>query len=94
MKGVYILIKDDDVLYIGASLNLERRIYQHRDKDYDFYVLIPYGKRYEQLETMLISFVKPLLNKVKLCHNEWFYYDHCDAFRGLNSGKISRYLNT
>lgn len=91
-KGVYILIKNDDVIYVGASLNIERRLFAHTNKDYDHAVIIPYNKRYLYLERRLISFLQPHLNIQNVYANTWLD-DNCDAFRGFISGKISRYLN-
>ena len=39
MIAVYLLIKDFEVIYIGASRNVMSRIASHRKKDYDHYVI-------------------------------------------------------
>lgn len=63
MKGVYFLLKGDDVIYIGQSADMETRIRNHRDKDYDAYVLIP-SKHRKQLERKMIKLIKPCRNIV------------------------------
>lgn len=35
--GVYLLIKDHTVVYVGQTSRLQDRLYQHKDKDYDRY---------------------------------------------------------
>jgi excinuclease UvrABC nuclease subunit len=90
-KGVYILLKNDDVIYIGASCNIESRLRAHVNKDYNLYVIIPYNKRYLYLELRLISFLQPQLNIQNVYPNMW--HEDYDAFRGLVSGRISRRLN-
>lgn len=69
MIGVYILIKDFDVLYVGRSLNVIRRLYSHRHKEYDYYVIIESkNHRLKWLETAMISILKPKLNRIQ----NWF----------------------
>lgn len=62
MTGVYILLKGFDVIYIGQSVNMERRMKDHFLKDYDGYVLIPSDDR-GNLERYLIDLIKPSDNK-------------------------------
>lgn len=61
MKGVYILLNGLEVIYIGSSVNIERRLTGHKDKDYDHYVIIE-CKRYKMMEKKLIRLINPPLN--------------------------------
>lgn len=91
-QGVYILIKDCDILYVGASINIERRLYEHKNKDYDHYVIIKFGKRYLALEMRMIAFLKPILNKSCAFHDFRGSIYHYDTFRGIKNGHISKYV--
>jgi hypothetical protein len=64
MTGIYFLIKDSRIVYIGQSTNIEKRVISHKyDKDFDSYrtilcdsqMLLHYEKR-------LIKYFKPILN--------------------------------
>lgn len=63
MIGIYFLLKNKKIVYIGQSRNVERRIASHRDKDFDSFRVIACGVddllRYEK---RLINYFKPELN--------------------------------
>lgn len=61
MKGVYFLLKGEDVIYIGQSVNMERRLTDHCFKDYDAFVFVPSDNR-EDLEAEMIRLIKPIGN--------------------------------
>lgn len=63
MKGVYILLNGFEVIYIGSSVNIERRLTGHKNKDYDHYVIIE-CKRHKMMEKKLIRLINPPLNIV------------------------------
>ncbi len=63
MTGIYFLIKDNIIVYIGQSINVEKRIVSHRDKDFDsFRVIVCDNSKLLEYEKRLISLFKPKLN--------------------------------
>ena len=62
---VYLLIKNDDVIYVGRSFNLFSRLSYHKyDKDFDAIYLCEY-KTYLQCcfhEKQITKYYKPILN--------------------------------
>lgn len=40
MSGIYFLLKDNIVVYVGQSLNVYRRILEHKRKDFDSFRVI------------------------------------------------------
>lgn len=40
MVGIYFLKKEDEIVYVGQSINIHRRVEQHKDKDFDDYSFI------------------------------------------------------
>lgn len=63
MSGVYFLIKDGVVVYVGQSSNVEKRVLCHVDKDFDRWRVIGCNdsKRLEY-ERRLIKYFKPKFN--------------------------------
>ena len=63
---IYVLIKDNYVVYIGCTNNRQRLgCYEHQKKDYDAKAVMPIfdGNGFEY-ETILINVFKPTLNKI------------------------------
>lgn len=65
-KGIYFLIKDEAIVYVGLSNNVEFRLTQHEGlKDFDYvysYDIEPFGwARY--IEAYYIGTMKPKLNR-------------------------------
>jgi len=63
MSGVYFLIKDSKVQYVGQSKNIMARVVAHTDKDFDraFYIRVPLGEL-SNVEGFLIKHLRPELN--------------------------------
>ena len=64
--SVYILIKREQIVYIGSTNNPKSRLSCHkRDKQFDYFSLIQCGSMGEAqtLEKLLISKFKPCYNK-------------------------------
>lgn len=40
MVGIYLLKNKNEVVYVGQSVNIHRRVEQHKDKDFDNYDFI------------------------------------------------------
>lgn len=82
MRCVYILFQGYEVLYVGATKQIETRIKQHRDKPYDKYVVIK-ARNYQRLEMDLIRFLRPKLNK---------YYNHGPNLLGIMKTHVKNYF--
>jgi hypothetical protein len=90
MIGVYILIKDCDVLYIGQSMDVEARLYQHRKLDFTHYVVVEAKKhRLQWLEKILISIINPSLN---INGNVFRYHGQYEDVDYLKNFKRRRHL--
>jgi len=64
---VYFLVKKREVVYIGQSLNLLRRLAQHGEKDFDEVYYLPVSES-EMITTekVLIRDFNPKLNKIRM----------------------------
>lgn len=61
--GVYFLVKDGEVVYVGQSKNCHGRIGQHPDKDFDSYAFYPCSKdELDIFESAYIHYLQPRLN--------------------------------
>ena len=61
--GVYFLIKDKSIVYIGQSVNIANRVAQHRDKDFDSVSYVSCKKsELDILESLYILAYSPPLN--------------------------------
>lgn len=68
--GIYFLIKDDEIVYIGQSVNIASRLSQHTNKDFDRMSFILCNKsELNILETLYILAYQPKLNGVMPCGN-------------------------
>lgn len=63
MSGIYFLIKDGSVIYVGQSTQPERRLLQHRDKDFDSFRIIKcHVSKLLEYERRLIKLFNPVFN--------------------------------
>jgi len=62
--GIYFLIKNKKIVYVGQSVSVYKRILEHVDKDYDSYYWIKCPKnKLNSVEALYIHLFKPILNK-------------------------------
>jgi len=62
--GIYFLLKDSQIVYIGQTTNGLTRVLAHKDKDYDSYSFFPTSKEnLNYLESINILHYKPIYNK-------------------------------
>jgi hypothetical protein len=62
-SGVYFLVQDQEVVYVGQSVNVYLRIAQHVDKKFDKYAFVPCkAELLDRLESLYIHTLKPRLN--------------------------------
>ncbi len=63
MSGVYFLIDDTEVVYVGQSVNVYARIAQHKDKQFDRYAIVPCAvNMLDKLESLYIHCLRPRQN--------------------------------
>jgi len=63
-SGIYFLIKNKKIVYVGQSVSVYKRIPEHVDKDFDSYYWIRCPKhKLNSVETLYIHLFKPCLNK-------------------------------
>lgn len=61
--GVYFLIKDSQIVYIGQSINIAARITSHKDKDFDSVSYVTCRRsELDILESLYIIAYNPILN--------------------------------
>jgi len=70
---VYFLCKDDRVVYVGKSVNIQSRLQQHlKEKEFDkvYYIRVS-PSQLDTVESALIAMLRPVLNKTNqsLCDN-------------------------
>lgn len=62
-SGVYFLVQDDEVVYVGQSVHVYSRIAQHSDKKFNRYAFVPCDVALlDKLEALYIHVLKPRLN--------------------------------
>ncbi|MEX2333130.1 MAG: hypothetical protein WD600_02670, partial [Pseudohongiella sp.] len=62
--GIYILLKGQEIVYVGQSRNIFQRVKGHLGKDFDYFVPIKVPMQdMDVCEGSLIRFFKPKLNK-------------------------------
>lgn len=62
-SGIYFLIQDNEIVYVGQSVNVLRRIGTHADKKFDAFAFVPCDKKaLDKLETLYIHLLRPPLN--------------------------------
>lgn len=67
LRGIYFLIKDDQVIYVGKTINMYVRLTMHLpDKDFDRLTFLPVAEDIplELVEACYILRFKPRLNKI------------------------------
>jgi len=63
VAGVYFLVKDEEVIYVGQSVNIYSRISEHRHKQFDKYAFVPCSvDLLNKLESLYIHVLRPKLN--------------------------------
>jgi hypothetical protein len=61
--GIYFLVQDTEVIYVGQSVNIYSRISQHMDKRFDRYAFVPCeAELLDKLESLYIHTLRPKLN--------------------------------
>ena len=62
--GIYFLIKNKEVVYVGQTTNFHQRIGAHNGKDYDSYCFVKVEKnKLDKAEIENIMLYKPIYNK-------------------------------
>lgn len=62
-SGVYFLLDNNKVVYVGQSVNVYSRIGQHTDKAFDRYAFVPCAvEALDKLESLYIHFLQPKEN--------------------------------
>lgn len=61
---VYFLMNGDEVVYVGCTSNLKRRLLQHKDKPFNDYVSVEFDSKTEALrfESRKIRELAPICN--------------------------------
>ncbi len=83
---VYFIYQDDEIVYIGSTKNLYRRLCEHKSRKLagmDFYFSFFSSEDNKGLESILISKIKPLMNVV----------DNPDALKSVNDKKIQKTIS-
>ena len=61
--GIYFLIKDSKVVYVGQSVHIYSRIASHYDKEFDSFAYIPCDQELlDKLESLYIHVLRPERN--------------------------------
>lgn len=97
VTGVYFLIKNNEVVYVGQSTNVLNRIQGHKDKDYDqaFYIECEKDSLLE-LETKYIIAFTPKMNKTLLSEIHMNYHRlfcRCPSYRTDEAAEKYGYKN-
>ena len=64
MTGIYFLKQGEKVVYVGQSVNIENRVKQHTDKEFDSYHYIECSNDLlDSTELAFITLYQPIYNK-------------------------------
>lgn len=86
ISGIYFLLRRNKIVYIGRTINLINRIYQHSEKNFDSIRIIKCNiDRLEHYEIRLIRYFQPKYNQM--------YTDRW-AFIGSNKSKAHYKIKT
>ena len=70
---VYFLIKDDEIVYVGQTVDFGQRLIQHSNKDFDRYNLIMVDEDdVDIIESAYIHFINPKINADMSYHSSKF----------------------
>lgn len=73
--GVYLIIHDDTIVYVGSAQRLVLRIYKHekyqKSKAHNIYFIE--HRKYKHLENVIISKIQPIWNKIGVGKNIFIY---------------------
>lgn len=62
-SGVYFLVSDGKIVYVGQSVNVYSRLQNHADKKFDSFTIIQCKKEHlDMLESLYIHMFKPPMN--------------------------------
>lgn len=63
-SGIYFLIKDEKIIYVGQSISVLSRVKDHQNyRDFDHFTCIPCPKEHlDMLESLYIHFLRPEQN--------------------------------
>lgn len=65
-SGVYVLIKDQEIIYVGQARNIFQRIKAHQEKNFDYFIPIKASAADMDLcEGAFVRYFKPRLNRAK-----------------------------
>ena len=73
--GVYLLIKNDDILYVGSAKRLALRMYKHeyQQKKIEFKMFFIEHSQYLNIESDIIFKIQPPLNKLGIGDNTAYF---------------------
>lgn len=82
--GVYFLLSDGEIVYVGASRNIMRRVSQHLDDDSKTFDSVSFIETSEQamfrIESAYIEKFRPKLNEQTDLYSETVFGKDCDSF--------------
>ena len=62
-SGVYFLVQDIEIVYVGQSRNVGARVSDHKDKTFNRYAFVPCSlAMLDQVESLYIHLLRPKLN--------------------------------
>ena len=61
--GIYLLMKDEEVIYVGQTTNIYSRMRRHHVKDFDSILFLPFNKELmNKCELFYIQRFQPKMN--------------------------------
>lgn len=71
LKGAYLLFKDMELVYVGVSNNIKKRISEHKlsIKDFDAVLVLPHSGTRDELFEYEKFLIKTLLPKYNITHS-------------------------
>lgn len=87
ISGIYFLVHDGKVIYVGQSINVATRILGHKNKTYDRALVLPCARqKLNEVESAFIGFFKPILNmnqdETKFIYNDKHAFDNPEIVVG------------
>ena len=93
VTGIYFLIKDEKVVYVGQSVDIFTRVCAHRAKDFDSFTFLVYPRHLLNLaEASYIQRFNPAMNGSLPQQNFFFSLAQLKRHLGWDMRKVKRHI--
>lgn len=93
-RGIYFLVSNGEIVYVGQSENIFKRIAEHmQSKDFDGYAYDETNDDLNELEVDYILALKPSLNAALPNNTRFISFDNFSKKNKINKWVLKRFIN-